>query len=81
MPRNRLLQPGQVDAPIDHALADRADAKHPAGVHGNFADLADKTSRYRLAKLKGQAARAFFGCGGGKESRSGGGSLAPKTKV
>lgn len=35
-------------------------ASTAAGVRDNFADLADKTRRYRLAKLKGLEASAFF---------------------
>ena len=50
---------------VGGAMGVRADftqnyAATAAGVHDNFADLADKTSRYRLAKLRGLAAREFF---------------------
>ena len=43
---------------VGGAMGVRADftqnyAATAAGVHDNFADLADKTSRYRRAKLKG----------------------------
>lgn len=53
-------------------------ASTSAGVRGNFADLADKTSRYRAAKAKGLAAAAFFDTPNRKETDPASGKLVPK---
>ena len=49
-----------------------------AGVHANFADLADKTRRYRRSDLKGLVADAFFDMPGTKEADPAPGKLLPK---
>ncbi|MEO8601893.1 MAG: vWA domain-containing protein [bacterium] len=53
-------------------------ASTPAGVRGNFAKLAEKTSLYRMAKEKGLAAAAFFDKPEHEEPARASGKLAPK---
>lgn len=49
-----------------------------AGQRRNFADLGDRTSRYRAAKAKGVAAAAFFDAPKGREADTEAGKLVPK---
>jgi len=68
---------------VGGAMGVRADftqdyASTPAGVRGTFADLGDKTSRYRAAKAKGLAAAAFFDAPKRKDTDPSPGKLVPK---